>query len=800
MPSKSARLPSRSVQRIVLLPILCLTVVLLTLITVISYTQFEARVRGELVARSALVANAVRIAASTEGASLDLHRFVAAFGAYPDITLIVVVSESDERVVATTHTEWFGKNLEDLPEETVAEDIRPALKQRAASHTTHAMGDEFDYTLPLLLSQAEGAPERGVVMIHMEGGSIRASLRDGLIWTTILSGLGIFALLGVSWFLFQKYIARPLDRIAEGIDARRKEAGRLEVAPHLPRQIALVADRLNQAFLAARQHESSLRHMIQNLDQQRFAVDQHSIVTVTNTKGVITYANDRFCRISGFSRDEVLGQTHRIVNSGHHPAEFFSAMWKTISSGGVWRAEICNKTKNGQIYWVESTLLPLSFIDGKPSQYIGIRTDITELKRLETDLIAAKEAAEAATQAKSTFLATMSHEIRTPMNGLIGFTDLLLECQLEPVPRGYATTVKRSAEALLVLVNDILDYSKIEAGKLTLELLEIDPSEIAHGTLELMVRNARDKGLALILDVASDCPGTLLCDPTRLRQVLLNLVNNALKFTTQGSIRIRLSKTTVGQAQQVLQVDVIDTGIGIPSDKTNHLFERFTQADSSTTRRFGGTGLGLSISKHLIALMGGSIGVESRVGEGSRFWITLPLSGIAATPPAYVGVSTIDLFSSSQTGTQSPTSSSLSSPSSPQTTTPPTEATGIHALIVDDNDANRMLASALLQKISVSSEEATDGSTAVALASTKRFDIILMDCHMPNMDGCEATRAIRAPGLANSTTPIIALSASIEDRERCLTAGMNHFILKPIRKRQLQELVQTLLPLSSARD
>ena len=369
------------------------------------------------------------------------------------------------------------------------------------------------------------------------------------------------------------------------------------------------------------------------LANQKFALDQHAIVSITDTNGIITYANDKFCAISGYTRPELLGRNHRVVKSGLHPAAFFRELWVTIAAGRVWRGEICNRARNGSLYWVNATIVPLLDEHGRPEQYIAIRTDITDRKAAETIVIQAKEAAEAASRAKSDFLANMSHEIRTPMNGIIGMTDLALDSELTGEQREYLSIVKSSAESLLTIINDILDFSKIEAGKLLVEEIAFDLHRLIGETLKSLALHADEKGIELISEILPDVPRHVIGDPGRLRQILVNLLGNAVKFTEQGEIALRIEVLWSASGTVEIHLAVRDTGIGISQDKQELIFDCFAQADSSTTRRYGGTGLGLSISRRLVELMGGRIWLDSAPGQGSTFHVALPLR-IDAQPRA----------------------------------------------------------------------------------------------------------------------------------------------------------------------
>jgi two-component system sensor histidine kinase/response regulator len=915
-----------------------------------------------------------------------------------------------------------------------------------------------------------------------------------------------------------------------------------------------------------------LRHLVERqkadrleLETQRFAMDQHAIVSVTDTEGSILYVNDKFCQLSGFSRSELIGNNHRLIKSGAHDQEYYHQMWATIEQGQVWRGELCNRSKDGQLYWEDATIVPFVGQDGLPYQYIAIRTEITERKRMaervaaserqyrsvvdsvkevifrvdaagqwvflnpawedisgysvaetlgrkqvdfilvddmfadaawqiveqplsdrphedawryeaciktkqgtdryvevfarldvdehgaligatgtmndvterrhalqqmrenldfvdtlvestpmpvylkdaegrftrfnkaflrlfkidtedwrgkqsadlwgaeqaqlhidtdrelyqsllpqsyeanfplpdghtiyalvsksplvkhdgtvlglvgtvvditdrkqaEHELLQAKEAAEAANRAKSEFLANMSHEIRTPMNGVMGMTDLVLDTDLSAQQREYLEVVKSSANALLQVINDILDFSKIEAGKLEFEHISFDFSRTLSETLRVMALKAQSKGLELVLEVGAEFPPRLLGDPGRWRQVITNLVDNAIKFTPTGEILVSVHAQTDALQGLVGVIEVKDSGIGIAADKQGIIFEAFSQEDSSTTRRFGGSGLGLSITRHLVSMMSGEISVQSAIGVGSTFSVRVPLciddAAPSAPPPriplqglrmlavddnatnlrilaeslAHQGIEVLSFVSplaaivhcqtldtpfaallidqhmpemsgfdlieqihSCATHRQTPAlmlsscsmpddahrcqevgvSSFLLKPWSPsdllaalQTLLSAVQGSGhlatklvpapvrvLRVLVAEDNHTNQQLAQGLLHKWGHQMVLAANGLEAVEHYRSARFDLILMDVQMPLMSGFEATQAIRElEQTSGRHVPIVAMTANAleGDRERCLAAGMDDYLAKPLEtpalRAMLEQVIQALPP------
>ena len=618
-------------------------------------------------------------------------------------------------------------------------------------------------------------------------------------------------------------------------------------------------------------------------------------VVITDPQGTILWVNPAFCRITGYTPAEAIGQNPRVLKSGHQTPEYYAEMWRTISSGASWRGEFVNRRKDGSLYTESVGITPLLDDQSKVTHYIAIKqdistlrhiiaglnatqvelarreahfsflfaslpvglswgvpgqdetriinaeheritgvsaaeskepgiyarrthpddlprqaeltqqvtagaidqftldkryvhadgqikwvrlsrryyrdangqlsqelnalVDITELKAQEDKLRHAMEAAEAAARAKSEFLANMSHEIRTPMNGVSGMTGLLLDTKLTREQRQFAESVRNSADNLMTVINDILDFSKIEAGKLTFELLDFDLVETVESTLDMLAERAQGKGIELVDGIASDVPTRLRGDPGRLRQVLANLLGNAIKFTEHGEVVVRVQLASETATHAVVRFDVKDTGIGLTLEAQSRLFQSFSQADSSTTRKYGGTGLGLAISKQLVGLMHGQIGVQSAPGQGSTFWFTV-------------------LFEK-QSGDPKPKRRTAQS------------LLNLRVLVVDDNATNRQILRHQIVAWKMRKGSAASGFEALkilraAAADGAPYDLALLDMQMPEMDGMTLARAIKAdPAIATTRLIMLTSLGHRFEKEELRVAGLDAYLVKPVKQSRL---------------
>ena len=494
-----------------------------------------------------------------------------------------------------------------------------------------------------------------------------------------------------------------------------------------------------------------------------------NFIFVKDPQGRITLANRAIADLFQHSAAEMIGKT--VVELGLDPAlaESHLADDRDVLSGKVESTsrEDVRKASEGAQVWFHTQKRALLDAQGRRTHVLGVSNDISMHKNAEHTLLQAREAAEAANRAKSEFLANMSHEIRTPLNGIIGMSDLCLGTTLSGEQREYLETVKISADGLLNLINDILDFSKIEAGKLTLDNTDLDLREMLGSALKIVSFRALEKGLDLSCEVAPDLPRWFHGDGNRLRQIVLNLIGNAIKFTAIGQVSVSARLISRQDNLCTLQVTVADTGIGIPANRQAAIFSPFEQADASTTRRYGGTGLGLSISRRLVEMMNGRMWLESTPNQGSRFHFTVSLEAIEKHQPQTVAANTPERCAAEI-------------------------GTALNILVAEDNAVNQKLITRLLTKRGHQVTVTGDGNAVVAEFERGHFDLVLMDIQMPELDGFQATAEIRRrQGHAAGRVPIVALTAHAMsgDRERCLAAGMDSYLTKPISPADLDEIL-----------
>jgi len=479
---------------------------------------------------------------------------------------------------------------------------------------------------------------------------------------------------------------------------------------------------------------------------------------VTDSQGLVTFVNLAALSLLGYEQQAIMGKAARdlfyVIDRGERGINASDCpLCRVLRTGVAFQGEWFFMRKDNHVFDVEVASRPI-IESGKLVGAVTVFHDVSARNTVRKEMIAARELAEQASASKSAFLANMSHEIRTPMNGVLGMAALLQDTPLNSEQQDYLQTIRSSGDALLTVIDDILDYSKIEAGMMTIESAPLDLRVLFKDVQRLMQIRANQKGLLLSLRVTDPVPEVVLGDGVRVRQVLLNLIGNAIKFTDSGSVEVLALLTHREGDALTIRIEVSDTGIGIASDKVDRLFKSFSQVDDSTTRRFGGTGLGLSISKRLAELMQGEMGVSSVEGQGSVFWFTLTVREQIGEQPKALSV--VEVVSD----------------------LPPARI-----LLVEDNLINQKVAIAMLGKLGYKPIVANNGKEALSLLVEQDFDLVFMDCQMPVMDGFEATRAIRSGSVVGRpSVTVIALTANAmkEDQDACYAAGMTDYLSKPL--------------------
>jgi len=498
-----------------------------------------------------------------------------------------------------------------------------------------------------------------------------------------------------------------------------------------------------------KQQQEELQEANDLLRQYKNAVDKLLIVSKTDPKGIITYVNNSFVQISGYSADELIGKPHNIVRHPDMSKEIFKNMWDTIQRGGIWRGYIKNKRKDGTFYWVDTGILPVKNFKGEIIEYMALRVDVTFL-------IEAREKAKEAEKAKGIFLANMSHEIRTPLNAILGFTQLLeKKDNLDVEVKNYIRIINSSANTLLKIINDILDISKIESGNISIEKIGFNPNKIFSDVAALFLAKAQEKNINYKIDI-DKLPECIKSDEHRLKQVISNLLGNAIKFTPEnGEIIFSIKKLEENDKKIKLKFSVKDSGIGISKDKQKEIFKAFSQADGSIIRKFGGTGLGLTISSKIVQKLGGNIEVKSELAKGSEFYFILEFEKCDKVYEEMKKENKNVVYKAK-------------------------------ILVAEDDILNQELIKAILKDWGIEFNIVSNGLEAVKDVKHNNYDFILLDINMPKMNGIEAVKEIKK--LTN--TPVIALSANVfkKDVESYFEAGFDDYISKPITLSGLEKI------------
>jgi len=483
------------------------------------------------------------------------------------------------------------------------------------------------------------------------------------------------------------------------------------------------------------------------------AMDQVAHILLTDGQGTITYVNDKYCSLSRYSRDELVGQNNRIFKSDYHSPEFFKNMYIELNKGNIFKAKFKNIAKDGSFFWMDATIIPFLDQDNVPYQFLAIRFDITD----KINEVAFKEE----------FLADISHEIRTPLHGLLSMVDILSETPLNKAQKECINHIKETSDHLGHLVNDLLDIFKIDSGKLQFELIPINIRQLVISMVEILSLNEKKFRIKFIHSIDENIQGTFLGDPTRLRQILFNLLGNALKFTEKGSITVDVQMIGEVDDYQFLEFKITDTGIGIPLDKQEAIFDKFIQSDVKDTRLYGGTGMGMNIVKNLIQLQDGCFSLKSVEGEGTTFQFTLPYKKLAQQPDQLPEIQ-----------------SSIS---------PDKHHTKLNILIAEDEKLNQLIYKKQMAKFNHNYRIAENGFEAIEILQQENFDLILLDMQMPGMNGDEVLTKIRGemPEPLRSI-PVICVSATVNTNtiEALQKAGANGYLTKPYKEIELADIIR----------
>ena len=526
-------------------------------------------------------------------------------------------------------------------------------------------------------------------------------------------------------------------------------------------------------------NERLIEEMAQNSAIALATFESAQSMYVADAQGVFLTINQAFLKLTGYNRAELVGQKTSILKSGQHEMAFYNELWQSLITTGYWSGELWNKKKNGEAYFTLTNIIAVKDPQGCTTHYVVTGSDIGKIKAYEAGLIEAKENAEHFSTLKSQFIAGMSHEIRTPMTAIIGFSSLALYEDMPNQIRTYLQDINTSATSLLGILEDVLDFTKLEAGRVLIESLPFSVLDLLDTICTLFLGSAQQKGLAFTITRDRAMPLELIGDKLRLQQVLTNLVGNAIKFTAQGSVKLELTLQSINLSQVRVLFCVSDTGIGISLEDQDKLFKEFSQVDGSITRQYGGSGLGLVISQELVELMGSEISVVSNADQGSSFSCALSFD--------------INNESTGYTTHLRQRSQELLCPANSN------KLKGYRVLVVEDNPLSQKLIEKNLASLGIDTMIAAHGQDALVLLEQHDFDAVLMDIHMPIMNGIEATLLIYQQEKF-ARLPIIALSAGVTEKERnnCIACGMVDFIAKPIDTEQLCAVLELWLKLSEA--
>jgi two-component system, sensor histidine kinase and response regulator len=850
---------------------------------------------GDLAVRNTTtVARAVDAAVASTDTPEELTRAIDVLGGDPSVREIVVAAGEPLAVVASTNSAHRGQLVSALPG-ALRDRLAAASGAKTEACWSDDAADTFGMATPL---QVKGSfwPRNAAAAVVIDNAPVTAAVRD-LIWVGIRRKLIlIFSVTMVALFTLKAFVFRPIGSIRATVERLRAGDTSARAPIGARDEMGELGVVINHALDARADSEGRVKEALERVERAARGGDAGLWDWRIGSDEV--YYSPHFKTLLG-EDDSSMPDTGEALRSRMHPEDLALrkvALQSHLEGQGPFDVTVRVRHRSGDYRWFHETGQLVRDDEGTPQRVAGAFADVTARMRLESELRAAKDAAEHAMQVKSAFLATMSHEIRTPMNGVLGMAELLLSSSLTSEQRENAETIRRSGDALLRIIDDVLDVSKIEAGKLTLESARFDLDAAVDDVVELLAEKARARNVRVVAILDADVPQYATGDVTRVRQILVNLVGNAVKFTENGDITVRTRLLGREPGHLLLRFDVKDTGIGVASDIMPLLFEPFVQADSSTTRRFGGTGLGLTISKRLAEQMGGAIGVESKPGQGSNFWFTVRLATAEASaePLPLRGMRTLVLADHAPTrealaarlvrmgatahaagadamphadrgrydavivedGTRAAAAiSGLSAdggratpilfrhaamaqeesdglrdslgsavevltgiksahiaravapaisllpdlsldPARTQPSANRSHFVTARILVVEDNRTNQKVAQKMLEGLGYTADLQANGQLGVDAHAAAPYDLVLMDCQMPVMDGYEASRAIRALKGEARNVPIIALTANAleGDRERCLAAGMNDYLTKPLKRERLRTALEQWLP------
>lgn len=778
--------------RALALKIFLLLIALTAIQSIIDYYELRAVMFSKVEQRASKMADhlAMRAKLDDDFSIAEAAQAVARETIWNDDLLAIFLLDREGRVLEGERTSQLVK-----PDDFLAlPEVRTAISATFMLERPQSFRTDFGG----IAGWVHAAPVPGEDLMTITFADLRPAMREltySIGAAALRQTFSTVVLMAALFMLLNSAVIRPLERLASAVRASARS--RFTPPASIPKgEIADLSELFAQVFGRLQQ---SLR------DNERLALVANgtdSGVLIADRDGRILWANASYVRMTGFERGEVEGRYPQEILARFGGIGAMKVLVESAADGEARMVETISLTRQGGQYWASIEARPIRNRKGEIRNYILVETDISsrkqteiKLKRSQTelqdriidlqhtsiqleqeraklartayDLALAKEAAENANRAKSAFLATMSHELRTPMNGVIGMSELLLSSELTEEQRDRISTIRESGECLLTILNDILDLSKLEAGRLELEFEAVSPKSILETVVRVLRPNAAEKGLVLTAHCDPGVPDSIMGDPTRLRQILFNLAGNAIKFTPSGEVNITISGVPAAKPGHAdLTITVRDTGIGIPEAMLPRLFTRFQQADSSISRTYGGTGLGLAITRELTSLMGGTIDVDSVEGEGSTFTIRLPAeivtAGMAASMSAVVAPARVD------------------GPAQP-----------LRILLAEDQPVNQKLMIAVMERLGHSLAIAENGIEAIRKLREQPFDIVLMDIQMPMMDGIQTTRVIRACNEPWRNIPIVALTAHAMEghSDLYLAAGMNGFVSKPFKIDLLVEAI-----------